>query len=509
VIVDEPAAGDSNRQSSAGYYSAGVLLGSGIYLYLNLFALPRTPFLLGGDQVVFWVNAQRLLRGELIYRDFLEFTPPGADVLYLGAFSLLGSRIWVPNLVVLLLGMILCWLCFHIACSIMKPPQAALTVALLMVLDYGKLLDGTHHWFSVLAVMGAVAAVLKARTLPRVALAGILLGVAAFFTQSRGPTAALGIAGCLAWDGFQTQESWSSRVRRQLMLFIPLVAAWGACSCYFIAKIGLWQLWYFQVTYVRRYVASGPSDLSFRSPEILAWLKTLQGFAFLLVYFTIPVVYGVCLWICKKGTREVSPGSAQRVVLLAVVGAAMYVEVSQSPNMVRVYCVAVPAIILFVWLLTVEVTRTWRRYAPAPIWTGLICLAAHQTYFRHSQQSVIVDLPAGTIATTPLGGEKLAWLARRTVPGQLFFEARWVDLYLPLALRNPAFIDQLESGHYSRSEFVERSIRQLEAKRVEYIIWAPRLEAPAYPYASFREFLGEHYQRVMTFADRDEVWERK
>ena len=253
--------------TASGYYHTGVLLGSVIYLYTNLFAGLRTPFLLGGDQALFWANAQRLLHGELIYRDFLEFTPPGTDLLYLGAFSLLGSRIWIPNLVVLLLGIILCWLCFYIAQSIMKPAQAALAAALFMVLDYGKMLNGTHHWFSVLAVMGALAVLLKARTPARIVIAGALLGTASFFTQTRGAIAALGVAGFLIWDRLQTQtkESGATHLKRLSLLLLPLAAAWLALSSYFIAKVGFWQLWYFQVTYVLRYVTTGSSDLSFGS----------------------------------------------------------------------------------------------------------------------------------------------------------------------------------------------------------------------------------------------------
>src|ERR1700722_3052023 len=211
------------RRTSPGYCHAGVLLGSAIYLYTNLFAGFRTPFLLGGDQALFWANAQRLLHGELIYRDFLEFTPPGTDLLYLSAFSLLGSRIWIPNLVVLLLGVVLSWLCFYIARSIMNPSHAALAPALFMVLDYGKMLNGTHHWFSVLAVMGALAVLMKERTPARIVIAGPLLGAASFFTQTRGAIAALGLAGFLIWDQFQTQtkDTGATHLKRLSLLFLP------------------------------------------------------------------------------------------------------------------------------------------------------------------------------------------------------------------------------------------------------------------------------------------------
>jgi hypothetical protein len=502
------------RTSAGSYCGASVLIGSCLYLCTNLFALPGTAFLLGGDQALFWMNAQRLLHGELIYRDFLEFTPPGTDLIYLGAFELLGSRIWVPNLVVLVLGISLCGLCFHIARSIMKPGHAALAAALLLVLDYGEMLNGTHHWFSVLAVMGALAALLQARTPPRIVLAGILLGVAAFFTQTRGPAAAVGIGAYLLCERFQTKQSWSTCLKHELLLFLPLVVAWGTLSSYFIAKLGFAQLWYFQVTYVLHYVTTGPNDLSIGSPQVLAWLKRLTGILFLLVFLTLPIVYAFSLWKCRQRLHVPSSGDpvlvdAQRVMLLAFVGAAMYLEVAQSPNWIRLYCVALPGIILLVWLLTNAVSETLRGYATTVMWAGLICIAAHQTWSRHIQQTVIEDLPAGKIATAALTGEKLAWLARHTTPGQLIFEARWVDVYLPLALRNPVFTDMLEGGHNSRPEFVDFSMRQLEAKRVQYIIWAHRLESPAYPFAKFREFLTERYRRVLTFPDHDEVWERK
>ena len=56
-------------------------LGIAVYLYFNLFAFPRTPFLLNGDQAFFWMDAQRMLNGEHVYQDFFQFTPPGTDGL--------------------------------------------------------------------------------------------------------------------------------------------------------------------------------------------------------------------------------------------------------------------------------------------------------------------------------------------------------------------------------------------------------------------------------------------
>jgi hypothetical protein len=162
-------------------------------------ATPSTPYALGGDQVFFWLDGLRLLHGEEIYRDFFQFTPPGTDWVYLWAFKLFGARSWVPNIVVLLLGVALSFVCLRIARQIMARTRAALALALYVVVVIGLTLDGTHHWFSLLLVMTAVSTLLRGETLARIAVAGSLLGMAAFFTQTRGPAAALAIAVWLMW----------------------------------------------------------------------------------------------------------------------------------------------------------------------------------------------------------------------------------------------------------------------------------------------------------------------
>lgn len=478
-------------------YEAGVLLGSGIFLCLNLFSLSGTPFLLGGDEQVFWMNAQRLLHGELIYRDFFEFTPPGTDLVYLSAFGLLGSRIWVPNVVVLVLGIALCWLCFHISRFVMKPAQAAVAAALFLVLDYGAWLDATHHWFSLLAVMGALAVLPKARSPARILISGALLGLASFFTQTRGVSAALGVAGFLLWDRFQTQEPWRNCLERQLQLLLSFVVTWGILSSYFIVKVGIWKLLYFQTSYVMRYVTGEWDELHRAELNVHAWPDH-----HVLVYVAVPLICAISLRRWRKASQETSVVAGKRVVLLAFVGLAMYAEMAQKPGWLRVDAVAMPSIVLAAWLMA-GLAKRLRNYATTMIWIGLIGLSVHRIWYRNDLRSMVEDLPAGRIAATHLAGEKLAWIARHTTPGQFFFQASYQSVYLPLALRIPVFtfLDR-----QTRPDFVELDMRQLEAKRVQYILWSP-LDLPRFP--EFERYLAYQYQRVWKFPDQDEIWERK
>src|SRR5579863_4169795 len=229
-----------------------MLLGTTIYLYLNLFVLPNIPILLSGDQVFFWVNGQRMLYGGRAYLDFFQFTPPGADLFYFALFKLFGPRIWVLNAAVIVLGVALCWVCFAIAKEVMERRLALLATLLFLTLIYTRLLNATHHWFSVLIIMGAAAVLMRRTNNRRLGVAGAMLGAASFFTQTHGAAALLAVTVFLVWERHRGGRSWQDFWRSERVLLFSFVLTLLAFNAYFIATVGLKQLWYFQVTYVRK-----------------------------------------------------------------------------------------------------------------------------------------------------------------------------------------------------------------------------------------------------------------
>jgi hypothetical protein len=493
-------------------FTPALLFCSAIYLYANLFAFPNIPFLLSGDQVYLWMNAQRMLHGERIYQDFFQFTPPGADLLYLGFFKLFLPNIWVTNAIVLAVGVIACWVCYEISKLVMERQQALLAASIFLVLIYGKLLNGTHHWFSVLAAMAAVAILMKARTPARIAIAGSLLGLASFFTQTRGLVTALAIVAYLVWGGLRAKESWASLLRCQALLFLPFLATLAALSGYFIATTGIKQLWYFQITYVWHFMVNGFSTASLGLPATLTWRSQPGLGQYLVVYVLLPVAYAIALRRCWRKSHNPPSPETDRILLLTLAGIAMLLEVALSVNWLRLFCVAMPGIILLAWILG---SPNLRAHATGLMWVAVLCLAFLQTWARQHREYRTVDLPAGRAAASPQTHEKLQWLMQNTKPGDLFFQAGWPGLYLPLASPNPAYLDVLETGDQTRPRYVESSIRQLQARQVRFILWSPRLNSPesfrppeAYHLAPFCEFLHSHYRLLQTFSDQDEVWER-
>jgi len=303
---EEPGSAPSLRKLN-GYLALVTVVSSAIYLYLNLFTLTGTPFLLDGDQVYFWTYAFRVLHGERIYQDVFTMHPPGASLFYAALFALFGARIWVTNFVVLALGVALCWLCFRIANTFMQGEAALSATAMFLVAVYGKLLNGTHHWFSVLAVLGAVALVLSGSEMRRIAGAGVLLGVASFFTQTRGPFALLGICIFLLWDGRRNREPWPQLLRTQVLIVLCFFGALFLLCLPYIATTGIAKLWYFQITYVRTHYVTG-LDASMGLPELPSWRRLPFVAQYLLIYLLLPIVYALSLYRClrERNRRTIS-----------------------------------------------------------------------------------------------------------------------------------------------------------------------------------------------------------
>jgi hypothetical protein len=488
-----------------------LLVASGLYLYVGLFTLRGTPYLMGGDQVFFWMDAQRLLSGERIYRDFFQYTPPGTDLMYLAAFRVFGMHIWVTNVIVLALGVLLCQLCFRTAALFLEESRAMLAASIFIVLIYGRLLNATHHWFSEAAVLGAVLILMQGRDRTRIGLAGALLGVATFFTQTRGPAAALAFTIYLLWHRARTGEAWPEYFKRVALLLASLFFTWICLSVYFIFTVGLREMWYCQVSYVLHSPIT--REHTWGLPAAFTWSGLPYLIQPVMVYAMLPTVYVISLLNCWTARRTAWMVSTDRRLLLTLVGLTTALEVAQSPNWLRVYCVAAPGILLVVW--AAGTVGRFQRHIVHSMWAALLCVALWQTWSRQHSENSVVQLPTGRGAASAIASEKLVWIARHTKPGDGFFQAAWPGVYLPLALHNPVFADGFSAGDETRPGFVARSIRELESKPVRYILWTPRLNSPAQPehpetyhLASFRAFLAERYRRVWVFSDHDEIWER-
>jgi Dolichyl-phosphate-mannose-protein mannosyltransferase len=492
-----------------------LLIFAPLYLYANLFIFPNTPFLIEGDQTFFWQYALRMLHGEHVYKDFFQFTPPGLDLFYLSLFKLFGSHVLVMNAASILLGTTLCWTCFLLAKRLMTRSQALVTAFLFLVLVYGGHLDATHHWFSLLVALCSIRVLMPARTTARVAAAGALAGLASFFTQTSGCAAAVALLFALLWSRAPDRKPWKIVILQQILLVCAFGVTWFALSLHFIASVGWRDFCYFQIIYPLHHV---DTTRGFLFPTVRGTLVTQslrQLGEHLFVYCLLLLTYPFALWTCwRRRLRGLPQDQNTQVALLAIMGQLLFLAIITRLNWARVYAASMPAVILFMWVLAQSKRNQLRRCTTIAMCFLLAGLAITQIRSRHRQPRQIAELPAGRAALSHESYEEYSWLMQHTRPGDYFLQASWPNIYPPLDLRSPVFVEGLWPDQVPLPEYGALALQQVEQKQAKYILWTSLWNAPANLahqegyFTTFRDYLTSHYTRVHVFSNQDEIWQR-
>ncbi|MBT9332604.1 glycosyltransferase family 39 protein [Acidipila sp. 4G-K13] len=459
----------------------------------------------------------RMLYGEVVYRDFFQFTPPGTDLIFLAVFRIFGLHAWVFGFVVILIGALLCWICLSISRQIMDAPSALLAMSLFLVFVFGKTLGATHHWFSLFAALCAVRVLMRARTSAGAAFAGVLLAIASFFTQTTGAVVLIAVLLFLAWDESSLPSKWPAVLKLQSLLLFTFCVTLFILNAWFIWKAGWRQIWYCQVTFPAHYVEYGRHMLFpglHRQDGGGVSLRNVLDLARRLLLYLLPfVVYPLIGWQALRRRQDQAGGVRRSVILCAFAGAALWLEMITRSNWVRISVIAMPAIILLVWAGTRKAGI--RRCLLGTGWVLVLACAIAHIWSRQHQNLCVTQLPIGKVLLPPPEHEKLSLLAQDTKPGEYFFQAMWLNVYPALMLRSPAFVDELWASETTRPEYAERTLQQLQQRQVTYILWSPRLNSPMNPARpweyhlnAIHAWLRSHYRLIHIFSDQDELWQK-
>jgi hypothetical protein len=497
-------------------YDALLLLAIPAYLFLNLFTLHGIPHYIVADDGLFALDGLRMGAGRWIYRDFFQFNAPGIDYVFYLAFKLFGARAWVPNLVTLLLGTALSWLTLHLSRRIMSRSWADLTTVLFVVFIYARWLDATHHWFSLFFILVAITLLWTDRSPARMAMAGALIGLATFFTQTAGAAAWFAFAVAL----YYAREPIAPRyamLRKQTSLFLSAALTWFLLSASTLWHTGWHTLWYFQVTFPQRYelgtdknpirvfLSTFPHSVSFRDIENVVF--------YLLLISVTPIALCVLLW--KRRQNQTKPHTDNTpIFLLAAVGLLLMAEVTTRPTWIRLYADFLPSLIVLFAALARALPARPRlgRLLIVALWSATILSAIRQTMFNRALYSNIASLPTGRFALQPQDAEELRFLAKLTHPGEPFFQTYAVFLYFPLGLNSPAYMDFHRMSPLTRPEFLLNAIQALEKNHVRYVTLRPVNDPVTNPAGRhdldlLYSWVESHYTLVHHFSNNEELWE--
>ena len=486
-----------------------------VFLYTSLFSLTGIPHLRNGDEAFFWTYASRLLSGQVFLRDFHQFTPPGADLVYAAVFRVFGASLRSIDWTIAGLGVAVGLVCFICARRVMREETAALAALGCVVVLYGDRMDATHHWFSSLANLLAVLALMRGGAWRRVAAAASMIAVAAFFTQTAGVVGLLACGAGLWWEMRSGRLSSRAWIARTAALAGIAVAVWLMLSGRFMVQAGIGTYWFEQVAYLPR---DSNFPAGFLVPHFSAeWhVRSLIALAdHLLVYLLLLAVCPYVAVLCLR-RRTDSQENSTALVLLASLGIFQTLEVITVLNWNRMAAAAMPAVILGVWLMA-RMGSKGRRMIIAS-WCVVGAMIVVQSGATQARRYPLLKLPAGDALLEKDDVEEVAWLVAHTRPEDCFFEVANTRLYVPLALRDPVPVVLLSATESTLPQWVSESVAGLRQCATRYILWEPHAGLGPVEQRSrssndhldpLRAYMREQYARGAVFSNGDEIWERK
>lgn len=510
-----------------------------IFLYTQLFQFPFTPIYFEGDHFITISNAVRMVDGDVMYRDFFHFTPPGAELYYKTFFSIFGKKIWVLNFTILWLGLAQAALLWYMSKRVLTGLTVYLPAAIFLVIGFRHFgIDGSYRLFSIIFVLLAAAVLLNKRSPRMLILAGCFCGLASFFVQTRGFVGVAAICVFLLWENIRQGFDIRALVRQGLLLGIPFLAVVVLTHSYFAWQGGFDGYYFGLVTFLQKYYSHDPlSNYSaFLSdfPSIESYLQNYSTFAAISRYFRftapsaffyalIPLIY-IVFFVYRLYLRDSKPSNETdaRLVFLGILGLSFFAGLS-APTGFRLYHIAIPGVIIFVWLI--RQSRFLTRLAPAAL-VLLAVLGAAYAVQRQAVTKYFLDMPGGEAAfLSEHFFEKYEWIGRHTTPGERLYEAHHPSFYLPFHLVNPTPLHLIRDNGYTPTFQVSSIVESLEKNPPTIIIWhgvwskRPEQRTPGDNLEPLWQFVRDNYEWQKEFIDpaehtaysyRDiEIWKLK
>lgn len=381
---------------------AGVAL---VLVFLVLLASPLA-YRVSEDESTYIYDGQRVAMGQVPFRDFFNFSPPGTYYLLAGASVLAGGRPETAGRYLVLAAALMAWAgCYLLLRRIGGGFPAGLVSALFPVCLYPFAPFSPHHWLGTCSFVWA--AVVAARLLDKPTwrwgwvLLGSLAGLTLWFMQTEalfcvvmGSLAALVAGGSLRDVLRRLSLALAGGVGASALLWGPLVVAGGGAQAW--RDVVVWPL-----THYSR--PGNPNDLPLlvdlpgrlhdlwsapgpgRSPFDVA--AALAGTAlYAVVGLGVLAALAAAAWALGAAfrRRRLPPGPVTVASLLVIVAVGSFARI--NPTWVHLIYVVVPAVPFLASALLVEALPgpgTWRALKVASSLLLLMGLAYHGRFLAH------------------------------------------------------------------------------------------------------------------------------
>jgi len=434
------------------------------------------------DEGLMLQAVERIAHGQVPYRDFWWFYPPGQPYLLAGLRELAGPSLLPWRIVRVLADATVALLAFALAARAAGPrlSLAAWAVAIL-AMAYPS---GPHPFPVALALcLGALLAFER-----RPALAGVLVGAAAAWRIEFALVAATGILVARSPGG---RRFALAAVGAATVLYAPVVLAaglgpsWDLLVDYPLTDFRAYQALPFPLSYDGPLNTSSPGGFARDSLEPLA-----------LFYLPAVLVAGLAAAAVALARRPLAPWLVATGVF--ALGALAYVLV--RTDLFHTAPLAVLVAVLGAWALADEPRRRLRGVPAALAGLALLYAAAEgldRRWLVLREDTVALDLPVADGVRVPArrAAELEQVIARLPARGPIYVATRRADLvtsghpllYVLAGRPNPTRYDIPAPGVVTSASVQREIVRDLERTRTPTVVrWTDRVTAAPEPNAAGR-----------------------
>jgi 4-amino-4-deoxy-L-arabinose transferase-like glycosyltransferase len=468
-----------------------------LFVFSVLFLLPFLNFtILFPDEGITLQGAQRILDGQVLYRDFFAFYTPGAYYWTALRFKLLGSSFFAGRVVLLVYGGLISAALYMLARRVCSRWMAALTAYLFLVIGLPYRFLVLHNWDStVLAVLALYAAVrwIESSRHAWAFTTGTMVALTCLFEQSKGAGLVVGLGvGFLLIARFGGR---SNLCRRPSLTVLLAGLAWPAVLTfvYFATQHGLYQmvgdwLWPLKHYSLANRLPYGYILISFEGSVTLyrsgSLLWTLFYMFLTSPFFIIPFLPFLALALLVLAVyrmrREVPPSALNSYYVLVCacgIGLVLGTLATGRPEADHMIYVAPPLILMLGAVLGGPILRSrlLREVQPLLLVFLMVSFTAFGMVFLLSgplsaKQSL--ETRRGRIKL-PCCDAVIPYLQRHVRAGEEIFVYPYQPLYYFLtATSGSTRFDYLQLGLHSEDQ-VEEMLTQLVAHSPRMVVWAP------------------------------------
>ncbi|TMA36580.1 MAG: hypothetical protein E6J79_13015 [Deltaproteobacteria bacterium] len=448
-------------------------LGLAVCAYFLAFPLQPNQ----SDEGLILYNSERLLEGQVLYRDFFEFITPGAMYFFAGVFALTGPSLLAARVATAMLNGLSASLLFSLARRVADDTVALAAGLVFAVVCLPVWRQASPHWLSTCLGLATAATVLAERWSPemRAAGAGALAGLTACVHQHHGVFLGIWLVLALAalarlapagdrWRSWSRQTAWAAGAGGAIVLAVLGYCAWRASVARVVYALYTFVFESYQPPKTGKVGWAGSiwlsaGDLVYTWPWLLRWLPAALALEATSLAWRLR---------SERGRDETIRGC------LFLLAATMAASILYYPDFIHVSFVAP-----FLLIVVARVVHGLLKRVRVEVRVAFAAMLVVALIAKGSGNLVRAWAAAPERAESPIGTLRLSATqhtlldAVRTAVGvgrpALFSYPADAWLYLAVPAENPTPYSLLIPGYNTPQQFTE-AIAAIERRHAPYLV---------------------------------------